>query len=127
MRFLLDTHTVIWYLEDNPALSKQAKNVLQSPENELFVSNITLWELAIKISIGKLSLSYPLEKCIEELQSQEIELLHFDVLHILKVQTMPFHHKDPFDRMLIAQALVDNLTFVSNEVLFDNYGVSRLW
>jgi PIN domain nuclease of toxin-antitoxin system len=127
MRILLDTHAVIWFLDNNPSLSETAKKAIEDAENELFVSTVTLWELAIKISIGKLRLAYSLEKSVEALLQQNVQVLSFDLSHVLRVESLAFHHKDPFDRMLIAQSLVDNLTFISNESLFESYGVSRLW
>jgi PIN domain nuclease of toxin-antitoxin system len=118
---------LIWFLEGDSQLSKKAKKYIQDTDNQLFVSIASLWEMAIKMSIGKLDLSQSLEKIIERLPLEFIKILPIDVFSVLQIQTLPFHHKDPFDRIIIAQTLTENLTIISIETIFDDYDVKRIW
>lgn len=127
MKLLLDTHTLIWFSESAPQLSAKALEEIESPSNVSFISMATFWELAIKFSIGKLQLAKPLYVIMAEVQSNGFLLLPIAPSHILQVETLPFLHRDPFDRMLVAQALSEDITLISNETLFDQYGVKRLW
>lgn len=127
MNLLLDTHALIWFGENDPQLSKKAKQSIESPDNEKYVSLASLWEMAIKSSLGKLQLKMQLKEIIAALQSNGFVLLPVSTDHVLQVETLPFFHKDPFDRLLIAQALHEGFAIVSNEGLFDDYGVKRLW
>jgi PIN domain nuclease of toxin-antitoxin system len=126
-RYLLDTHALIWFLEGDDQLSKKAKQIMENSENELFVSAVSLWEMAIKISIKKLNLTQPLDNIIENLTHESIHILPIDIPSILEIQNLPFYHKDPFDRLLIAQALLDNYVIISIETIFDDYNVKRAW
>lgn len=127
MPYLLDTHSLIWFFEGNSKLPDSARQIICTPENIIYLSVASLWEMAIKISIGKLTLSQPLEKVIERLPEESISLLDISPKQILQVLTLPLHHRDPFDRMLIAQALSEDLTLIGNEEMFDLYGVKRVW
>ena len=127
MNLLLDTHALIWFSENDPKLSLTAKAAIESPDNNRFVSMATLWEMAIKLNLGKLSLQIPLSQIIPALSSNGFDLLTIDPVHILKIETLPRIHGDPFDRMLISQALADGLVIVSKEELFEEYGVGRIW
>lgn len=128
MNVLLDTHALLWFLEDAPALSNRARELIEDEENVCLVSMATGWELAIKVTLGKLQTPIPLRYLFTE----ELERLHFTVLpiearHLHRLLALPIHHRDPFDRMLIAQALNENLTVVGNDEAFDAYGIQRLW
>ena len=127
MNLLLDTHTLIWFGENDPKLSKKAVSAIESPENVKFVSTASLWEIAIKSSLGKLQLNQPLNEIIATLQPNGFELLGIDAAHVLQIENLPFLHRDPFDRMLISQALSESFVIVSKEDLFGQYGVKRLW
>lgn len=107
MRLLLDTHTLLWLLEGNSQLSPLAMGLLVDPEHELLLSPATYWELAIKVSLGKYKLADPISEFIEEaVQLYGLTILPIELSHAEAVIDLPFHHKDPFDRMLIAQAMV---------------------
>ena len=128
MKLLLDTHTLLWLVSDDPQLSKEGMQLLVNPENDLLLSPATYWELAIKISIGKYRLTDPLAEYINE----AVRLYGLDVLPITPVHAeatvqLLYHHKDPFDRMLIAQAIVEEVAIVSSDDAFDAYPVTRLW
>ena len=125
--FLLDTHALIWFLEGDAQLSLTAKTIILDTDNRLCVSVASLWEMAIKMSIGKLTLTQSVEQIIARLPVEFIELLSIEVPHILAIQQLPLHHKDPFDRLLIAQTKAENLTIISNEAIFDQYAIKRIW
>jgi PIN domain nuclease of toxin-antitoxin system len=127
MKLLLDTHAFLWFIDDSPRLSAQAKALLES-DVELMISAASLWEIAIKSSIGKLTLAQPYETFIpQQLEQNSIEILPVELEHISVVATLPFHHRDPFDRLLLAQAMVEQLPVVSADTVFDMYAIERLW
>ena len=127
MKLLLDTHTFLWFIEDSPKLSPEAKGLLES-EAGLLLSIASIWEMAIKISIGKLSLPSPFDEFVsEQLSKNSIELFPIRLAHLGLVSTLPFHHRDPFDRLLIAQAMTEQYPIVSIDDKFDAYSVKRLW
>jgi PIN domain nuclease of toxin-antitoxin system len=128
MRLLLDTHTFLWWINNDTLLSDSARIAISSERNECFLSLASCWELAIKSSIGKLRLTKPVERFIpEELTANDFQLLSIDFRHIAKVETLPFHHRDPFDRLLVAQALSEKMTIISADAMLSEYGVKRLW
>jgi PIN domain nuclease of toxin-antitoxin system len=127
MRLLLDTHTFLWFIEDNPLLSSDAKNLLES-DVDLLISTASLWEIAIKNNIGKLGLAQPFEIFIpSQLAKNAIELLPIEISHLAVITRLPMHHRDPFDRLLIAQAITEQVPIVSVDNKFDTYGIKRLW
>jgi PIN domain nuclease of toxin-antitoxin system len=128
LKLLLDTHAFLWFILSDAQLSAAGRAAISDPKNPVFVSPATYWEIAIKVSIGKYTLTVPFEDFIRHgIEDNDFEILPIEIRHAARVAALPFHHKDPFDRMLIAQALVDDLTLISNEALFDAYGVKRLW
>ena len=105
-----------------------ARTAISDPKNDVFVSPATYWEIAIKVSIGKYILTAPFEDFVRHgIEDNDFEILPIEIRHAARAAALPFQHKDPFDRMLIAQSQVEGLTLVSNEALFDAYGVKRLW
>jgi PIN domain nuclease of toxin-antitoxin system len=128
MRLLLDTHTFLWWINNDTLLSDSARIAISSERNECFLSLASCWELAIKASIGKLRLTKPVERFIpEELNANDFQLLSIDFRHIAKVESLPFHHRDPFDRLLVAQVLTEKMTIISADDMLSEYGVKRLW
>ena len=128
MNLLLDTHSFIWFIEGNPRLSETARTLITDGGNEVFLSVASLWEMAIKISLGKLGLSEPYEVFIAtQLQLNQIGLLDISFSHTVRVTKLPFHHRDPFDRLLNAQSLVEDIPIVSIDAKLDDYGVRRIW
>src|SRR5437762_448715 len=116
MRLLLDTHTFLWFIDDHPRLSSNAKSLLES-DNDLLLSTASLWEIAIKFSLGKLALPQPFEPFVrQQLSSNAIDILEIDTAHLGIVSTLPFHHRDPFDRLLVAQAMAEQLPIVSTDM-----------
>jgi PIN domain nuclease of toxin-antitoxin system len=119
MRILIDTHILLWYVEGNTQLKPSWREILQSPYSLKMVSMVSLWEIAIKTNIKKLSISYPLDKLVPlDFQILEIEMPHF-----LAYQELPLHHKDPFDRLLIAQAQIEDLKIMTIDPNFPLYDV----
>jgi PIN domain nuclease of toxin-antitoxin system len=128
LRLLLGTHAFLWFILNDPQLTAAARTAISDPKNDVFVSPATYWEIAIKVSIGKYALTTPFEDFVRHgIEDNDFELLPIEIPHAARAATLPFHHKDPFDRMLIAQSQVEGLTLVSNEVRFDAYGVKRHW
>ena len=124
MCYLLDTHTLIWLFENNSQLSDRAQSLILDETNELFISIASIWEMTIKSNLGKLNLSIPLSDLIaQKLIPSDIQLLPIQLEHLTVLQTLPFHHRDPFDRLLIAQAIADRLILLSADKAFKNYDV----
>lgn len=128
MRLLLDTHALLWYSTDDSQLSPQAAAFISDGQNEVFVSAATPWELAIRISIGKYPLNAPFETFIKTaIDGNRFSLLAIEPRHAAQLIVLPYHHRDPFDRMIIAQAVVEGITIVSCDKFFDAYPVKRIW
>lgn len=128
MNLLLDTHAFLWFISGDSKLSDKAKEKIESPKNLKLVSVVSLWEIGIKISLGRLILERPFEEFIpRQMEINGFELLHLQIRHVAKVTSLPFHHRDPFDRMLIGQCIFDGLPIVSSDSAFDNYPVNRIW
>ena len=128
MKLLLDTHALIWFLENDPKLSAAAREAIEEAANERWVSMASGWEMAIKSQMGKLALPRP----FEVLFPGTLEALGFSIVpvragHLHRYHALPFHHRDPFDRLLVAQALADGFSVVGNDAAFDAYGVTRIW
>lgn len=128
MKVLLDAHALLWYLTGSSHLSTNARSIIQDRANTLFVSPATLGEIGIKNSLGKLTLPEPFEQLFPALLDRDgILLLPILVPHLHQHRHLPFHHSDPFDRLIIAQALVEDLTIISRDTAFPAYGVKLLW
>lgn len=128
MKILLDTHAFIWFMIDHPQLNQHAASLIEDPDNEVLISIAALWEMAIKMSLGKLHLAKPFEQLIpDQLQTNNFTLLPVEVSHLTQVITLPWHHRDPFDRLMIAQSRVEGLPILSRDSIFDDYNVKRLW
>ena len=128
MQLLLDTHTLLWWFSGDDALSVEAKTAIADEGNGVFVSAATAWEIATKHRIGKLSIAAKLVADLDgSIASQGFIGLPISVRHGQTAGALPGPHRDPFDRMLIAQAILDDLVLVSNERAFDAYGVARIW
>ena len=128
MRLLLDTHVFLWWIDDAPALSRKARAAIAAPQNQCLLSLVSSWEMAIKVSLGKLELPDAIERFIpDQLAANGFGQLQINFRHVAKVATMAFHHRDPFDRLLIAQAMEDGLPVVTSDPVFKKYGVKVIW
>jgi len=123
LNLLLDTHIVLWWLSDDPRLPTTARDEIADPDNTVFVSAATLWEAAIKASLGRLEVADDLPA---EIAAEDFELMDISPEHAWRAGLLPPHHQDPFDRMLSAQALLQDLTLVSVDGIFGSYGVKLL-
>jgi PIN domain nuclease of toxin-antitoxin system len=125
---LLDTHAMLWFLWDDPQLSGRAKTLIEDADNHKWISIASCWEIAIKTGIGKLDLGESCRTFLpREISRNNFDLLPISLDHATMVEGLDPHHRDPFDRLLIAQAMVESLSLVSVDSVFDHYGVSRLW
>jgi PIN domain nuclease of toxin-antitoxin system len=128
MKLLLDTHAFLWFISGDSRLSTHARELIEDASNERFLSVVSIWEMVIKSSIGKLVIPTPIEELVKEhvvgndIQVLPIETPHFDALY-----SLPFHHKDPFDRMMIAQAICENMSILSTDGNFPHYPVQIDW
>lgn len=123
-RLLLDTHTLLWWLSDHPALSMSARDDIADPTNEPLVSTASLWEIAIKRSLGKITTPDDLPDHIVE---ASLDWLPLNAAHAWQVGTLPFHHRDPFDRILVAQAAVENIPIITNDTRLSAYDIETRW
>lgn len=127
MRVLLDTHAFLWFVTDDSRLSARAREAVADAE-EAWLSIASCWEMAIKVSIGKLTVATPIDRFLpEQLAANRVGLLHVELAHATRVAALPWHHRDPFDRLLAAQALGEKLAVVSSDPIFRKYGVKRIW
>ena len=127
MRYLVDTHTLLWFIHGHDSLSPLARIVIEEPDNECFVSVASLWEMAIKVAIHKLNLGLPFKDLKQKLEESNLKCLPISFEHTLAVSTLPLHHTDPFDRLLIVQSQVDELILISKDEHFKFYNIETLW
>lgn len=129
MRYLLDTHTLIWWMTSNPQLSKYAHALIEQKEqNVSLVSAVSAWEIATKVRLGRLSAAADLVQDFAfDIEDQKMKILVITADHAIRAGSLPGPHKDPFDRMLIAQAIAENVPIISNDKALDGYGAQRLW
>lgn len=128
MKLLLDTHAFIWWDSESSKLSPQALAFCQDRANTVLLSVASIWEMQIKLQLGKLRLNLPLAKVIEsQQQTNGIEVLPIILSHVLELDSLPAYHRDPFDRLLIAQARVEDAVLISNDPIFTDYSVKLLW
>jgi PIN domain nuclease of toxin-antitoxin system len=128
MNLLLDTHTFLWFWWDDPKLSRTAKDAIVDPLNRKLISTASCWEVAIKVSLRKLELGAPFRGYIpQHMLRNNFEMLTINDDHLAALVDLPFHHRDPFDRLLVAQARWDDIPIVSVDEQLDAYGVARIW
>jgi PIN domain nuclease of toxin-antitoxin system len=126
VKILLDTHSFIWFIEGNTSLKNESRALIENPDNEVFLSIASIWEMAIKASLSKLELSQPPEVLLpSQLSLNNIKILDISVSHALAVAKLPLHHRDPFDRLLIAQSLVEDMPILTVDNVFIAYGVKQ--
>ena len=128
MKALLDTQVFLWWISDDPRLSSRASVIIKDGNNKLFLSAASGWEIAVKVRLGRLTLPEPLETFVpEQMALNAIEGLPIQMSHALHVYTLPDHHRDPFDRMLVAQAQLENLPILSADPQISLYAVETVW
>jgi PIN domain nuclease of toxin-antitoxin system len=128
VRLLLDTHAFLWFVLNHPKLSQTAIALIAEPTNDILLSPASYWEIAIKVSLGKYQITGSFQSWVEHhLTVNCCEILPITVAHVATVATLPFHHRDPFDRLLVAQALTEEIPIISIDAVLDSYDVTRRW
>lgn len=127
MRLLLDTHTLLWFYGGDDVLPANLSQMIQSPATTCFISITSLWEITIKVSLGKLELNTPISELFDFLERNQFWVIPIEFNHLLELQRLPNHHKDPFDRLIIAQALAENLAVATKDSFFSHYGLTIQW
>ena len=128
MKYLLDTHSLIWFFAGHPNLSNKVREIMEDDNHQKLISLVSVWEMGIKQSKGKFNLSLPLEDYINNnIKLEDFDSLPIKLNHVSLITSLPFHHNDPFDRLLIAQSIIENIPILSKDIAFDAYDVNRLW
>ena len=128
MKYLLDTHTLLWFINGDNRLNKRLIECIENYNNEIFISSVSLWEIAVKINIGKLKLRKEYKEFIpKQLEINNIEILNISHTHLIENINLPMHHRDPFDRLIISQALAENLTIITKDGNFKKYKIKLIW
>lgn len=127
MRYLLDTHVVIWYFDDSPKLPEKIIEIIKNSESKLYISSISLWEIAIKMSLGKLDLNITLNELLSAVKNSDINILQIEDDYLQNISKLPFLHKDPFDRLIISTALTDDLTIITVDENIQKYDIPWIW
>lgn len=127
MKFILDTHVFLWFISGIPKLSESTRHAIEDMANERWISVASLWEMSIKASIGKLNISLPFPELVKQhVYQNAMGLLPIKPEHVETLRILPFHHKDPFDRLIISQSIVEEMTILSHDSIFDDYGIKRI-
>ncbi|TDE18553.1 type II toxin-antitoxin system VapC family toxin [Dyadobacter psychrotolerans] len=127
MNYLLDTHTFLWFIHGDNELSSHGRKIIENPDTSKFLSIVSFWEIAIKISIGKLHMDFPFALLEQLALENGFEILPITIQHNNQIIDLPAHHKDPFDRIIIAQAICDNLTIIGKDPELKKYEVEVCW
>lgn len=128
MKLLIDTHAFIWFFRGDIKLSYAARELIENMDNEVMLSIASVWEMAIKQSIGKLTFGLPFKAVlVEKLKQNQVEILGITLDHMEAVATLPLHHRDPFDRLIIAQGIVENIPIITADDVFNAYPVQKIW
>ena len=131
MRYIIDTHTFLWFNEGSDQLSKLSRKIIEDQNNEIFVSIASLWEISIKTALNKLEISGSYESVLDDLVQANIEILPINFLHTVYQHKLPLYHKDPFDRIIVSQALAEKMDLLSGDQILDSYfnefPMKRIW
>jgi PIN domain nuclease of toxin-antitoxin system len=127
MRYLLDTHAIIWNLEDSPRLPPSTQKMIDADDSRLYISSASLWEIAIKVNLGKLQLNTTFDEFLDKVRSSDIKILQIKNAYLKRLATLPLIHKDPFDRLLISTALALKLTIITADENIRKYDLPWIW
>jgi len=127
MRYLLDTHVIIWHFENSSKLPQNIAKIIYNPQNIIYVSSISLWEIAIKMNLGKLDVDFTIDVLLAEINDSVINILQIEDEYLQGLFDLPFIHRDPFDRLIISTALAEDLTIITIDENIQKYDVSWIW
>ncbi len=127
MHYLLDTHTFLWFLTNDKQLPKPTAQKIKNLQNTCWISIASIWEIVIKANIGKLSLEFSLQEILDYIHRNQISVLPIELTHLLVLDKLPQHHKDPFDRIIISQTMAENFVVLSDDAMFKKYPVTISW
>ena len=127
MKIIVDTHALLWFFSNDINLSEKARETIVNSNNDVFISIASFWEISIKLSLSKLALDIPFELLFDESERLNMSILNVKKEHLVCLKELPFIHKDPFDRMIACQSIVENYTLVSIDKIFDDYNIERFW
>ncbi len=128
MEYILDTHILLWIVDDNPKLSKNVKSIYLNPSNDMYISLASIWELVIKISLQKLIIDDSITNFITtHIKGNNITILDITLKHIIGLENLPYYHRDPFDRLIISQSILEKIPIIGNDKSFDKYPIKRVW
>ena len=127
MKILIATHALLWFFSNHDDLSEKARRAIENSSNDVFVSIASFWEISIKLSLSKIALDIPFELLFDESEKLDISILNVKKEHLICLKELPFIHRDPFDRMIASQSIVEDYTLVSIDKIFDEYKIKRVW
>ena len=127
MKYLIDTHVIIWLAINSFELPKDIKELIELPENDIYICSASLWEIAIKVNLGKLDLKQPLDKLLNDIKTAGFNILQIEDEYVCNLLTLPYIHKDPFDRLIISTALAEGLTIITIDENIQKYDVPWIW
>jgi PIN domain nuclease of toxin-antitoxin system len=127
MPYLLDTHAFLWFVSGDKQLPESAKRIIGNIDESCFLSAASLWEITIKLQNNKLDLGLSLKELFDFADRNQIEIIPINYEHLLQLSKLPIHHNDPFDRLIIAQAISEELIIITRDKLFKNYKVKQIW
>jgi len=127
MRYLIDTHIVIWLAINASELPEGIRELIENPENDIYICSASLWEIAIKMNLGKMDLKRPLDKLLSDIKTYGFNVLQVEDEYLCNIITLPYIHKDPFDRLIISTALVENLVIITIDENIQKYDVHWIW
>ena len=131
MQYLIDTHVFLWFVSNAKELSQTAKTLIEDGQNEIHISIASLWEISIKTALGKLTINGNYESVIADVNDNAIQILPVNFTHTVEQNRLPFHHRDPFDRIIVSQAIVEDMSLISADAIFDGYlkgkSMRRIW
>ena len=127
MKYLLDTHVIIWYFEDSQLLPKKIAELIDEPKNNVYISSASLWEIAIKMNLGKLNLTTPLNQLLDIIKNRDFKILQIEDEYLMKLLDLPSIHKDPFDRLIVSTALAEGLMVVTIDENIQKYDINLVW
>jgi len=127
MKYLLDTHVIIWYFEDSPKLSRRITNLIDNPEISIYICSVSLWEIALKMNLGKLDLNLTINELLNTIKTRDFNIIQIEDKYLKNLSNLPYIHKDPFDRMIVSSAIEENLTIITTDENIRKYTVSWVW